>query len=38
VVAVTRYRELVHDVEQADTADLAALAVVRRALRDLAAI
>jgi glutamate dehydrogenase len=38
VVAVTRYRELVHDVEQADTADLAALAVVRRALRDLAEI
>jgi glutamate dehydrogenase len=36
VDAVTRYRTLVHDVEQADTADLAALAVVRRALRDLA--
>jgi glutamate dehydrogenase len=34
--AVTRYRTLVHDVEQADTADLAALAVVRRALRGLA--
>jgi glutamate dehydrogenase len=33
---VGRYRELVHDVERADTADLAALAVVRRALRDLA--
>ncbi len=36
--AVGRYRDLVHDVEQADAADLAALAVVRRALRDLAAI
>ena len=36
--AVGRYRDLVHDVEQADVADLAALAVVRRALRDLAAI
>jgi glutamate dehydrogenase len=36
--AVGRYRELVRDVEQADVADLAALAVVRRALRDLAAI
>jgi glutamate dehydrogenase len=35
---VGRYRELVHDVEQADAVDLAALAVVRRALRDLAAI
>ena len=30
--AVGRYRDLVHDVEQADAADLAALAVVRRAL------
>jgi glutamate dehydrogenase len=37
-VPVTRYRELVHDVEQAEAADLAALAVVRRALRDLAQI
>jgi glutamate dehydrogenase len=36
--AVGRYRDLVHDVEQADAVDLAALAVVRRALRDLAAI
>jgi glutamate dehydrogenase len=35
-IAVGRYRDLVHDVEQADAADLAALAVVRRALRDLA--
>jgi hypothetical protein len=33
---VSRYRNLVTDVEQADTADLAALAVVRRALRELA--
>jgi glutamate dehydrogenase len=37
-VAVARYRELVHDVERADATDLAALAVVRRALRDLAAL
>ena len=37
-VTVGRYRDLVHDVEQADAADLAALAVVRRALRDLAEI
>ena len=36
--AVGRYRDLVRDVEQADAADLAALAVVRHALRDLAAI
>jgi len=36
--AVGRYRELVHDVERAETVDLAALAVLRRALRDLAAI
>ncbi len=36
--AVGRYRELVHDVERAEAADLAALAVVRRALRDLASI
>jgi glutamate dehydrogenase len=35
---VGRYRDLVHDVEQADAADLAALAVVRRSLRDLAAL
>jgi glutamate dehydrogenase len=35
---VSRYRDLVHDVERADHADLAALAVVRRALRDLAEI
>jgi glutamate dehydrogenase len=34
---VGRYRELVHDVERTQAADLAALAVVRRALRDLAA-
>ncbi len=37
-VPVGRYRELVHDAGRADAADLAALAVVRRALRDLAAI
>jgi glutamate dehydrogenase len=36
--AVGRYRDLVHDVERSDAADLAALAVLRRALRDLAAI
>jgi glutamate dehydrogenase len=35
---VGRYRELVHDVERAETPDLAALAVVRRGLRDLAAL
>ena len=35
---VGRYRDLVHDVERAEAADLAALAVVRRALRDLAAL
>ena len=37
-VTVGRYRDLVRDVERADAADLAALAVVRRALRDLAEI
>jgi glutamate dehydrogenase len=37
-VVVDRYRNLVLDVERAEVADLAALAVVRRALRDLAAI
>jgi glutamate dehydrogenase len=36
--AVGRYRDLVHDVEQAAPDDLAALAVARRALRDLAAL
>jgi glutamate dehydrogenase len=36
--AVDRYRALVADVERAATADLAVLAVVRRALRDLAQI
>jgi glutamate dehydrogenase len=36
--AVDRFQELVTDVEQTQTADLAALAVVRRALRDLAAL
>jgi glutamate dehydrogenase len=35
---VERYGALVDDVERAGTADLAALAVVRRALRDLAAL
>jgi glutamate dehydrogenase len=35
---VGRYRDLVQDVERAETADLAALAVVRRALRNLAAL
>jgi glutamate dehydrogenase len=34
--AVTRFRELVHDVERSETADLAALTAVRRALKDLA--
>jgi glutamate dehydrogenase len=34
--AVARFQELVADVERTETADLAALAVVRRALRDLA--
>jgi glutamate dehydrogenase len=36
--AVARYRTLLDDVEGADTSDLAALAVVRRSLRDLAAL
>jgi glutamate dehydrogenase len=36
--AVNRFQELVTDVERTETADLAALAVVRRALRDLAAL
>ncbi len=36
--AVDRYEALVADVERSDPTDLAALAVVRRALRDLAAL
>jgi glutamate dehydrogenase len=36
VPSVERFQDLVADVERTDTADLAALAVVRRALRDLA--
>jgi glutamate dehydrogenase len=36
--AVERYETLLADVERTDPADLAALAVVRRALRDLAAL
>jgi glutamate dehydrogenase len=35
---VDRYLGLVHDVERSDATDLAALAVLRRGLRDLAAI
>jgi glutamate dehydrogenase len=36
VDAVARYRTVVHDIEGADPSDLAALAVIRRALRELA--
>ena len=36
--AVDRYRELVDDVERGGVFDLATLAVVRRALRELAAL